>query len=314
MAPVWLKAGTVKQDSHGHDDQEACIEVRDTDCVEFLQWALPQLRLRWEGFRKVRKQVCKRVQRRIRELGLVGIDAYREQLRCKPEEWRALERTCRVTISRFYRDQGVFRSLEEQVLPELGGRASARGDPSLRVWSAGCGCGEEPYTLALLWRVALARQYPRLNLRVLATDIDPELLRRAQRACYPAGSVKGLPKDWLNWGFEVAESGCCLKYDIKTEVEFLQHDVRTHPPAQGFDLILCRNLVFTYFQSDLQHEVLRLFADALRDDGALVLGAHERLPADCEGFRPWEGGLCTYRKAELAYARPPEHETPHAGD
>lgn len=270
--------------------------MKDAECVEFLQWALPHLRLRWEGFRKVRKQVCKRIQRRIRDSGLAGIEAYRERLQARPEEWQLLDRACRITISRFYRDQGVFRSLEQQVLPELAQSAVARGDASLRAWSVGCGCGEEPYTLALLWHEALAGQFPGLDLRILATDADGNLLRRARRACFAAGSLKELPRPWLEKAFELAPEGYCLRPPYKSRVEFLQHDVRTRPPGAEFDLILCRNLVFTYFELDLQRQVAELLATVLREGGALVLGAHENLPQGTEGFRSWEGGPCSYRK------------------
>jgi chemotaxis protein methyltransferase CheR len=77
----------------------------DAECVDFLQWALPRLGLRWQGFRKVRRQVCRRVARRIAELGLADADAYRLYLERNPQEWDALAELCRVTISRFWRDR-----------------------------------------------------------------------------------------------------------------------------------------------------------------------------------------------------------------
>src|SRR5438477_9810042 len=128
------------------------------DCVEFLQWALPRLRMRWDGFRKVRRQVCRRIERRSRELGLTDLAAYRDYLERRPDEWARLDALCRVTISRFYRDRETFAALEQEVLPAL-----ARGGAEIEVWSAGCASGEEPYTLALLWKLELAR----LSLRIL---------------------------------------------------------------------------------------------------------------------------------------------------
>ncbi|SRR6267378_2761514 len=87
------------------------------DCTAFLQWALPQRDLRWPGFRKVRHQVYKRLKRRIRELGLDDLAAYRRRLEADPAEWRAFDECCHITISRFFRDQGVFEVLRERVLP-----------------------------------------------------------------------------------------------------------------------------------------------------------------------------------------------------
>jgi len=101
--------------------------VKDAACVEFLQWALPRLRMRWAGFRKVRRQVCRRVERRIRELDLHDVDAYRAYLELTPDEWLQLDALCHVTISRFYRDRGVFELLERSVLPELAADVEALG-------------------------------------------------------------------------------------------------------------------------------------------------------------------------------------------
>ena len=87
--------------------------MNDADCVEFLQWALPRLRMRWAGFRKVRGQVCKRIGRRLKELGLGDIDAYRSYLDKHSEEWEILDGLCRITISRFHRDRKVFECLRD---------------------------------------------------------------------------------------------------------------------------------------------------------------------------------------------------------
>ncbi len=125
--------------------------VKDADCTEFLQWALPRLGMRWPGFRRVRGQVCKRLRRRMAELGLRDLADYRALLETHPEEWTRLDGLCRISISRFYRDQGVWRTLEREILPRLADRARARGETRLRIWSAGCASGEEPYTLALLF-------------------------------------------------------------------------------------------------------------------------------------------------------------------
>ena len=89
------------------------------DCTTFLQWALPQRNLCWPGFRKVRRQVCKRLTRRIRELGLDDLAAYRRRLEAEPAEWRAFDECCHITISRFFRDRGVFEVLRKRVLPDI---------------------------------------------------------------------------------------------------------------------------------------------------------------------------------------------------
>ena len=124
--------------------------MRDTECVPFLQWALPQLGFRWPGFRKVRGQVCKRIGRRLHELGLSDLQKYQQFLASHPEEWSMLDGLCRITISRFCRDRRVFRTLTTEVLPRLARQVQAANLETLEAWSAGCGAGEEPYSLTVL--------------------------------------------------------------------------------------------------------------------------------------------------------------------
>ena len=115
--------------------------MRDTDWVEFLQWCLPRMEMRWAGFRKVRRQVCRRIGRRLEELSLEDLQAYRDVLARRPREWEVLEGLCRVTISHFYRDRVVFDLLGRRILPELAGAVRRRGG-RLRCWSAGCASGK----------------------------------------------------------------------------------------------------------------------------------------------------------------------------
>lgn len=271
--------------------------MTDLDCVGFLQWALPRLRMRWDGFRKVRRQVCKRIERRRRELGLIDLASYRSYLQERPEEWAVLDGLCRVTISRFYRDRRTFSSLERAVLPELAAGVLADKSKALGVWSVGCGSGEEPYTVALLWELALAHLFPLIRLEILATDSDPAMLRRARQACYGASSLKELPERWRKQGFVEREGVSCLRPEYKRSVRLLEHDVRAEPPGGPFSLILCRNLVFTYFEPDLQREVCRHFAASLLPHGALVIGGHEALP-EVAPFSPWPNAPSVYRKID----------------
>src|SRR4051812_29677292 len=156
--------------------------VDDAACVGFLQWALPRLGLRWAGYRKVRRQVCRRLARRLAELGVADLDAYRARLESDRAEWDALRALTPVTISRFARDRAVFDALAREVVPAIAGAARREGRERLRAWSAGCASGEEAYTLALLW--------PQMD--VLATDVHDAVLERARRAAYPDSSLREL--------------------------------------------------------------------------------------------------------------------------
>jgi len=268
----------------------------DPQWSSFMQWALPQLRMRWSGFRKVRMQVRKRVHKRLQSLQLAGLSDYRDYLHQHPEEWRVLDTLCRITISRFYRDKGIYGLLADRIIPGLVEQIRRAGGRRLHIWSAGCGSGEEPYSLAILWALQLQQHCPDITLRILATDTDPQLLDRARTACYPFSSLKDLPVAWRELAFTASTDCYCLQSAFKRPVLFAEHDVRGPVPATALQLILCRNLVYTYYDVGLQCEITQRLGDAMQSGGLLVLGSHETLPGDVPGFTPMSCNRAIYKK------------------
>lgn len=270
--------------------------MKDTDCVVLLQWALPRLGLHWPGFRRVRRQVCKRIDRRIRVAGVAGPTAYMAYLNENPREWTVLDGLCTVSISRFYRDRAVFDCLRDTVLPELAAYAAAQTDPTVRCWSAGCASGEEPYTLSLMWGQCVHVRYPLADLAIVATDVDTCLLDRARVGCYSSSSLRELPQSWIAQAFLRRDDAYCLRDGWKSCVEFRQQDVRIEQPPGPFDLVFCRNLVFTYFDAPSQRSMLSRLTRQVRTNGFLVVGRHELLPPGGP-FLPCPPGLGIYRRA-----------------
>ncbi|MCC7017095.1 MAG: hypothetical protein IT564_07830 [Rhodospirillales bacterium] len=262
----------------------------------FLQWALPRMGLTWSGFRRVRRQVVKRIGRRLAEIRLPGLDGYRNFLETHPAEWETLESFCHITISRFFRDAAVFETLGREILPRLAEKAASRGYELLRVWSAGCASGEEPYSLDLLWRFALAPRFPGLALVVVATDADERVLARARAACYPAASFRELPAAFRDAAFRRDGRLFCLRPEFRDGVGFFAQDLRREAPAGPFDLVLCRNLAFTYFDAAGQTQALDRIRAVLAEGGALAIGRKERLPEGAPGFAPWIAARGIYRK------------------
>jgi chemotaxis protein methyltransferase CheR len=247
--------------------------------------------MRWPGFRKVRRQVCKRIARRTGNLGLADLDAYRSHLEAHPEEWRVLDALCRITISRFYRDKGVFDQLAGEVLPALARQAMTRQGAAVRCWCAGCASGEEAYTLSILWKLTV----PGSTLRMVATDADGHMVERARKGCYAAGSLRDAPKGWLETAFERSGPTYCVRPPFRAGIEFIQRDIRDDGPDGPFDLVLCRNLAFTYFDDRMQRTVLRHLSENLRPGGFLVIGRLETLPGG-GGPEIEELAPCLYRK------------------
>ncbi len=253
-------------------------EPKPLDCIAFLQWAPPRRDLRWAGFRKVRRQVCKRLKRRMAELDLGDFSDYRSRLESDPQEWRTFDECCHITISRFYRDRGVFDTLRWRVLPDIATRAD-RERRQVCAWSAGCASGEEPYTLKVLWDLELALSHPDISLTVTATDADQVMVGRARAACYREAGLRELPLPLLEQGFDRLGSLFCVKPTHRQGIQFVRQDLRLEAPATRFDLILCRCVAFTYFAPPLQRRVLATLLDRLLPHGYLVIGTHERLPS-----------------------------------
>ena len=202
--------------------------------------------------------MCKRLKQRMRDLGLDNYSAYRGRLETDPSEWRIFDECCHITISRFFRDRGIFEVVRRQVLPDIAARAEREGRAA-QVWSAGCASGEEPYTLKIIWDTEVARAYPGASVSIIASDVDKTMLTRAREGRFERTSFHELPPPLI---------------------EFLDQDLRTEMPPRIFDLILCRYVAFTYFAVPLKRKVLASVLERLRPQGYLVIGTHEQLPSN----------------------------------
>jgi chemotaxis protein methyltransferase CheR len=269
--------------------------MKDVDCVEFLQWCLPALRFRWKGFKKVRSQVCKRIGRRMTELGLPALSAYQRYLADHPEEWMALDSLCRITISRFWRDRGVFDTLRTEVMPALARNAQAAEEKEVRCWSVGCSSGEEPYSLQIIWKSFDLHALP---LRITATDTDKNLLDRARRGAYRHSSLKDLPDELARRTFKKSADLYIIDKALMGNVEFLLQDIREEVPRGSFHLILCRNLVLTYFDEALRRKTMERIFERLVPGGFLVIGIHESLPEGTSSVVPYNKTPGIYQKVK----------------
>ena len=256
--------------------------MKDSDCVQFMQAVLPHLRMRWPGFRKVRRQVCKRINRRMQALELLHVSDYREYLEHDPAEWDRLDEMCRISISRFYRDIRVFDLIRTDVLPTLARQAVDRDRNDLRVWSAGCASGEEAYTLKLIWEIDLKREFGNRSLAVTASDADDHMLERARRGSYPASSLKDFPSEWIDRAFQVVDREYRIRNEYRDGIHWIRQDIRSEVPEGSFDLVTCRHLVFTYFDAALQAELAAKIVSKLDKGGFLIIGKHEELASATE--------------------------------
>jgi chemotaxis protein methyltransferase CheR len=271
--------------------------MKDDACICFLQWALPHLHMRWPGFKKVRGQVCKRLGRRLEELQLADLKGYRMYLQNNPLEWHILDSMCRITISRFYRDKGIFNSLRTQIFPNLIKNSLRNKENALSCWCIGAASGEEPYSISLLWELSEIEKKG-IELEILATEVDPLMIKRARSGFYPASSIRELPPEIKDTAFDQVNTQFCIKEQYKKCVKFLQQDIRNSQPDSAFHLIFCRNLVYTYFSQELQEEITQQILLRLKPKGLLIIGSHEELPGIIPGLVPWSAGQPIYQRQE----------------
>ncbi len=271
-------------------------KTKNKYCDNFLGWALSERNLSWSGYRKVRGQVCKRIKRRIEELGLEGYSHYRQYLEENAEEWKVFDRMARITISRFFRDRAVWHSLGETLLPLIVEK-SLKEERKTRCWSAGSASGEEPYSLAILWKNRIQPRFPDAIPEIVATDADCHMIKRAEKGCYSLGSLKELPEEWIRDAFTTEESAYCLKDSYKEMVRFYPQDIREEMPGGKFDLVFCKNLVSMYFKKELAVSVFSNMIRKMRKGALLILGNHEQFPLDeIKEISPFDKNLNIYFK------------------
>ncbi len=273
------------------------MEKKDNkQCDDFLRWALPRMNMRWEGFRKVRNQVCKRIRRRMRDLEINDYGDYISWLEAHPQEWKVVDQMTHITISRFFRDKRTWMEIGDKLLPAIVRDANA-GNRPVRCWSAGCASGEEPYSFTILWIEQILPAFPGASLELFATDADPVMLQRAERACYEKGSLKEVPVNWKERAFYKEGSAWCLRENYSKTPKFYLQDIREEMPEGKFDLVFCKNLVAMYFKKDLAVSIFNNISAKMRKGAFLFLGSHEEFPLDeVEDIKEFDRGLNIYFK------------------
>ncbi len=218
--------------------------------------------------------VARRVRNRMVSVGARTFGAYLRRLCADESEAFALLGRVTIKVSRFYRNVVAFDALRDLVLPKL---AALRRRAPLRIWSAGCGCGEEPYTLAMLLEDA------GIPGTIDATDIDPAALDVAIRGRYKAAALEELPAI-LSERFLAADGAeFAVAAAVRARVRFARHDLTAPRPGdQVFDLVCCRN-VLIYLEPAVQLRTMQALRRAVAPGGYLCLGEAEWPPAEIAG-------------------------------
>lgn len=232
-------------------------------------------------------QMKRRLATLMNRRGLVDWPAFTQAIRSDTKLLGEVRDTLTINVSEFFRQADRFDSLQKTILPEM----LNRGRP-LRIWSAGCSTGCEPYTLAII----LNELDPRGTHTILATDVDmPILSKAATGAGYPQNEVRSVPPEILAKYFAESDGTYRVTEVVKRHVTFRRHDLLTDPYPKDQDLILCRNVVI-YFTEEAKQHIYAGFSAALRPGGLLFVGGSEMIMRSHEiGFSTI--GTSMYRKA-----------------
>lgn len=233
-----------------------------------------------------RTLVVSRLYKLVRALGLASFDSYVDFLEIKGTQQDAQDFVNALTtnLTRFYREDHHFDHLVRYVGGLLEAPATRGGRPRLRIWSAGCSTGQEPYTIALSLLTAFP-ELKRWDFRVLATDIDTNVLAKAATGVYPESELSGLSEERAR-PFERAGGGTiCVPASIRALVSFLPLNLIGPWPMKGpFDAIFCRNVAI-YFDKPTQGELFGRFRSLLTPGGFLYIGHSENIGAGAADFR-----------------------------
>ncbi|MBR1729059.1 MAG: protein-glutamate O-methyltransferase CheR [Selenomonadaceae bacterium] len=173
-----------------------------------------------------------------------------------------------INVSEFFRNPDKFALIEKEIIPYL-----MNSSPKLNIWSAGCSIGAEPYSLSII----LKELTPNVRHRILATDLDIDILSKARKGIYTDSEIKSLPADRRAKYFtKTADGKFAVKPEIKSAVEFKRHNLLKDPFEKGFDFILCRNVVI-YFTEEAKDQLYTHFLESLKPGGLLFVGATEAI-------------------------------------
>ncbi len=221
-----------------------------------------------------RASLMRRVVKRMHTVDCPTFESYLDYLQVHQEEFEALFNTILINVTSFFRDPDVWEFVDTQVLPAL--IADRSPASPIRIWSAGCASGQEPYTVAMLLAERLGLEALRERVKIYATDVDNEALTQARLAIYPTRLTADVPAHLLEKYFDSNSTLATLNRELRRVVIFGEIDLIQDAPISRVDFLLCRNTLM-YFNAEAQARILNRFAFSLNPNGFLLLGRAEML-------------------------------------
>jgi chemotaxis protein methyltransferase CheR len=214
-----------------------------------------------------------RLKERLRERGVDSAGAYFTKISTDKEELKSFLDAITTNLTSFFRNQPHFDAFRNYVIPELTNNIKKTGDHTIRVWSAGCSTGEEPYTIAMMLTEILP---PTWKFEILASDISLKCLMTAKEGFYDESRISGIPQNYLTKHFDQVGKGYKVHPDIQSKIKFDYHNLKNDSGQHGIDIVFCRNVII-YFDEAAQTAVINRFWDAMASKSFLFIGHSESL-------------------------------------
>ncbi len=240
-----------------------------------------------------RPSLVRRVQHRMREIGVKDFDEYADRLQVDTAEFTALFNTILINVTGFFRDREAWDNLREVLTKETDHEETS----PVRVWSAGCASGQEAYTLAIMLCEILGPSAYRSRVKVYATDVDEDALATARAGSYSERELRGLPPECREKYFESSNGRSTVRPELRRNVIFGRNDLTRDAPISRVDIIACRNTLM-YLNAETQAHVLSKLSFALRPNGILFLGKAEMLINHSGSFKAIDRKRRFFRKTE----------------
>ena len=260
--------------------------AEETETPDHLDQILALLRTRTKlDFRSYRKRMLiRRIERRMSLSHFKSIADYLAFLRDHPNEVKQVARDLLISVTHFFRDPDAFQALEEDVIAPLVG--AKKSDTSIRVWSAGCATGEEPYSLGMLLLEYLASAQKNCQVQIFATDVDEDALEVARHGMYPDSIAADVSSERLGQFFtRMDDAAYQVNKQLREIVIFARQNLIADAPFSKLDLIVCRNLLI-YLEPEVQKKVIALLHFSLNEGGFLFLGPSETIGRHNDLFEP----------------------------
>ncbi|EJP6470982.1 protein-glutamate O-methyltransferase CheR [Clostridium sporogenes] len=236
------------------------------DLEYFEEWVLKDFGINLKAYKQ--NQLQRRILSLMSRVGVNSVEEYINLLKKDNDQRIKFLDFITINVSEFFRNPEIFDELEKKIKIELLNNTSG----SLKIWSAACSIGAEPYSLSII----MDEISPNKKHKIIATDLDMTILQRAKEGIYAQAEIKNVKKERIEKYFTKEGEKYKIKSSIKNVVTFKKHDLILDNYEKDFDLIVCRNVVI-YFNQDIKDNIYKKFSESLKKGGLLFVGATESI-------------------------------------